>query len=128
MKVFSLVIMMLVPTLYSCQNREKLISGNIYEFGAMNKGDSILAKFPIPNKGSKSFKIINITVPCSCTNISYDSTEIKPGNEGVFVVKYNSGNDSGYVSKSFVVETSDSSNRVYTYYLRGTIVVENNKK
>lgn len=122
MKLLHTCFFVFLVTLYSCTSSGNKDSGNYHEFGTVKKGDSLVATFTVPNNGSSPFKILNITKPCSCTNISYDSTDILPGNNAHFSVNYHSNNDSGYISKSFIVETSDSLNNIHTYYLRGNVI------
>lgn len=94
---------------------------HIFNFGTIKRGDSVIASFEIANKSESNIRIVNITTPCSCTNLIYDSTEIKPSQSHTFTVKYGSSRDTGSVSKSFIVETTDKKEKLRTYYLRGYV-------
>ena len=118
-----LPVFFLLFLLVNCKNSEqkKVIDPKTIAFENIKQGDSVVVTFAVENTSKNDINIVHITTPCSCTKIAYDSGAINPGKTGNFSVKYRSDNDTGYISKAFVVKTSDTASPVQTFYLRGTV-------
>lgn len=114
----------LLILLINCKNSNstKSSDGKTINFENLKQGDSLVVTFAVKNTSQKDIKIVHITAPCSCTKIAYDSATISPDKTGDISVKYKSGNDTGYVSRALVVETSDTASPLQTFYLRGNVV------
>ena len=120
---------LLLPLLMNCHfaANNKTADGkapdpNTIIFENLPQGDSLMVSFAVENTSQKDINIVRINTPCSCTQIAYDSGTISPGRTGQIAVKYKSDNDTGFISKAFVVQTSDTVAPLHTFYLRGNVV------
>lgn len=62
----------------------------IYDFGKITDGESVMYEFKFTNVGKTPLIISNATATCGCTIPEYPTTPIKPGKGGKIKVIFNS--------------------------------------
>ncbi len=72
-------------------------------FGTINSGERMSYDFKFKNTGNADLIISQATGSCGCTIPEYSKDPIKPGDEGVIKVKYNSEGHGGMVSKTITL-------------------------
>lgn len=71
----------------------------IFDFGVIQEGESVKASFTFKNSGKTPLIITNATATCGCTVPEYPKSPIKPGEEGVITVVFNSQGKMGIQDK-----------------------------
>ena len=89
-------------------------------FVKIEKGDSLKAVFPFQNTSTVDLAIKKIGASCGCTNAYTTKEIISPGQIGSINVSYNSGEDTGMVLKTIVVE-SNTSPALKVLYITGKV-------
>ena len=69
-------------------------------FGTIHSGERMSYDFKFKNTGNAALIISQATGSCGCTVPEYPKDPIKPGEEGVIKVKYNSEGHGGMISKT----------------------------
>jgi len=63
---------------------------DVYDFGVITEGESVTYEFSFKNTGKSPLIISNASATCGCTVPEYPTKPIKPGEEGVIKVVFNS--------------------------------------
>ncbi|MGF1924689.1 MAG: DUF1573 domain-containing protein [Bacteroidia bacterium] len=71
----------------------------IYDFGVITEGESVKYEFKFENTGKTPLIISNATATCGCTVPEYPTKPIKPGDEGIIKVIFNSQGKVGIQDK-----------------------------
>lgn len=86
-----------------------------HDFGKVIQGEIVTYAFKFKNTGKADLVIANISAACGCTASEYPKTPIKPGEENVIEVKFNSGGKQGFQNKTLTVAANTQpSNTVLT--------------
>ena len=72
---------------------------DLYDFGVITEGESVQYEFKFKNTGKTPLIISNATATCGCTVPEYPTKPIKPGDEGVIKVVFNSQGKVGIQDK-----------------------------
>lgn len=120
-------ILLLLPMLLCCRNtppKEASLTNDTdtITFENLPQGDSLMVAFGIWNRSEKIINIVHISAPYSSIKITSVPDTIGPGRIRDLAITYKSDNDTGYILKTFVVETSDSTNPLQTFHLSGNVV------
>jgi hypothetical protein len=118
---------LLLPVLLCCHNKPKWEAHftndtSTITFENLPQGDSLMVSFGIWNSSEKTINILHVSAPYNNITITSVPDTIAPGKIGDLAITYRSNNDTGLVSKTFVVETSDSVDHLQTFHLRGNVV------
>ncbi len=62
-----------------------------YDFGKIKFGDIVSYNFTIRNSGSEDLKIRRVSTSCLCATAKVEKEIIKPGEETILLVSYDSG-------------------------------------
>jgi len=81
------------------------------DFHDLNNGEIITGSFKFKNVGKYKLVISEVTTSCGCTVADYPKNPIKPGEEGMISVTYDSKGYSGkrIVKEVFVIANTDPS-------------------
>ena len=74
-----------------------------HDFGKIVEGESVSFDFRFRNTGKTDLVISDVSTSCGCTVPSYPKTAIRPGQEGIIKVAYNSRGKKGVQKKDVVV-------------------------
>ena len=75
----------------------------MHDFGKIIEGESVAFNFTFRNTGKTDLLIADVTTGCGCAVPSYPKTPIRPNEEGILKVTFNSVGKRGYQTKSIVV-------------------------
>ncbi|WAC40684.1 DUF1573 domain-containing protein [Pedobacter sp. SL55] len=78
----------------------------IYEFGEIKQGEKVSYEFKFKNVGKTPLIITNATATCGCTVPEYPSAPVKPGEEGVIKVIFDSAGKMGLQDKVVTVTSN----------------------
>ncbi len=78
----------------------------VHKFGTIKTGDKVNHKFKFKNTGNAPLVIKNVDVSCGCTFPSYPFIPIKPGEEGVIDVTFDSEHKVGRQKPTVTVVTN----------------------
>ncbi len=72
----------------------------IHDFGTVIKGERVSYGFKFKNVGKSDLIIAKVSASCGCTAASYPTKPIKPGEESVIKIMFNSEGREGFQNKS----------------------------
>jgi hypothetical protein len=91
-----------------------------FDFGTISEGEVIEKVFTFKNSGEAPLVISNVQASCGCTSPEWTKTPVKPGEEGLIKVVFNSTNKQGVQSPTVSV-TANTSPNVTRLRLKGTV-------
>ena len=71
-----------------------------HDFGTIKEGDEVSYDFKFKNSGEADLQITNAKGSCGCTVPDYPKNPLKPGEEGIIKVSFNSTGKVGLNTKS----------------------------
>lgn len=81
-----------------------------HDFGRVIQGESVSCEFKFTNSGKSDLIIVDVTTSCGCTVPSFPKTPIRPGEEGIIKVSFNSAGKHGAQTKSILVVANTQPN------------------
>ena len=83
----------------------------IHDFGTVIEGETVTYSFKFKNTGGSDLIISNVSASCGCTATKYTQDAVKPGNEGVVTVSFNTKRRNGFQNKSITVAANTQPNK-----------------
>ena len=80
----------------------------IFDFGVIQEGESVQTSFKFKNVGKTPLIITDATATCGCTVPEYPKTPIKPGEEGMITVVFNSTGKLGMQDKVVTIKSNSN--------------------
>jgi len=74
-----------------------------HDFGKVIQGEVVSYSFKFKNTGKSDLVIANISAACGCTASEYPKEPVKPGEEKVIEVIFNSSGKQGFQNKTLTV-------------------------
>ena len=93
-----------------------------FNFGELQKGDSIDHAFIVENTGSNPLVIRMVKASCGCTTVDWTRQPILPGQSGIIKSRFHAG-DPGMARKSVVAEIN-AAEPYLVFYLTGEVKAE----
>lgn len=125
--ILSLLFLLMINCTKQKDDVEKLrlskvkITEHIFDFGNINKGDTVTYSFVIKNISERKFIIDTVGTSCGCTTTHFTRDSIGKNQIAKIDVQYISDNNStGKISKSIVV-SDNSESGFHTFYLKGEV-------
>ncbi|KQC01943.1 hypothetical protein AQF98_06150 [Pedobacter sp. Hv1] len=78
----------------------------IYDFKVIDEGEKVQTSFKFKNVGKTPLIITDATATCGCTIPEYPKTPIKPGDEGVITVIFDSHGKMGLQDKAVTITSN----------------------
>ena len=105
------ITLFLVTVLVSCRkNVSNLATMDFteteYDFGTITEGQKVEKKFTFTNSGKSDLIISNVQGSCGCTVGEYPTAPVKPNEEGVIKVTFNSQGKHGKQEKSVTISAN----------------------
>ena len=75
----------------------------LHDFGTVIEGEKVTYSFKFKNSGGSNLLISNVSASCGCTATKYTKEPVKPGEEGVVTVTFDSRRRKGFQNKSVTV-------------------------
>ncbi|HQO40768.1 MAG TPA: DUF1573 domain-containing protein [Spirochaetota bacterium] len=82
-----------------------------HDFGSVQPDTVVTAAFSFKNTGSSVLVIERVRTACGCTNTMLTRKELKPGEQGLLEIAFDSAGYSGRVTRTVTVYTNDPDNR-----------------
>ena len=79
---------------------------SVQKFGKVDEGVKIELSYNFVNKGDKPVVINDSKVNCSCTKVNFPSSPIKPSEEGVVTVSFDTNGKIGYQERKIELTTN----------------------
>lgn len=77
-----------------------------YDFGSITSGEKVTYDFRFKNTGKSPLIISNAQASCGCTVPEYPSKPVKPGEEGVIKVVFDSSGKTGMQNKVVTITSN----------------------
>lgn len=77
-----------------------------HDFGEIMEGEKVSFSFKFKNTGKSDLLISNYSATCGCTVPDYPRTPIKPGDDGLVTVSFNSTGKHGVQHKTVTLSTN----------------------
>jgi hypothetical protein len=84
----------------------------VHDFGKIIEGETVAFDFKFKNTGKSDLLIADVSTSCGCTVPSYPKTPIRPGDEGIIKVTFNSAGKRGFQTKNIVVVANTQPNTI----------------
>ncbi len=75
----------------------------IHDFGKVIQGEVVTFSFRFKNTGGSDLLISGVSASCGCTATKYPKDPVKPGQQEVIEVSFNSGGKQGFQNKTLTV-------------------------
>jgi len=84
---------------------------SIHDFGTVIEGETVTYSFKFKNAGGSDLLISNVSASCGCTATKFTKKAVKPGDEGVVSVSFNTKRRIGFQNKSITVAANTQPNK-----------------
>jgi hypothetical protein len=74
-----------------------------HDFGKVIQGERVTFAFKFRNSGDADLVIANISTTCGCTATEYPHTPVKPGEENIIKVTFDSAGKEGFQHKTVTI-------------------------
>lgn len=95
---------------------------DVHDFGKVIEGEKLTYSFKFKNLGKSDLVIASATATCGCTVPDYPRKAIKPGEDGVITVTFNTSGKNGFQHKVVTLAANTQPN---TYQLSVKAMVGN---
>ena len=120
--IIKIFIFFLFAVFYNCNDRGKSISisggvidstkivfsSEVYDFGALERGELVVCKFNFKNEGKNPLLISDVRAGCGCTNVKFPLKPVAPGKGGAIEVTYNTSGKMGFQHQLLTVYSNGS--------------------
>ena len=93
-----------------------------FVFGNISQGEKVEHSFKFVNKGKSDLIISSAVGSCGCTVPSYPKEPVKPGDEGVIKVVFNSEGKSGAQHKRVTIVANTNPNKTMVAIMANVLV------
>lgn len=108
------------PAVLAADAPKMIFEKETFEFAAIVQGEKVQHDFKFKNTGKTPLIITNATATCGCTVPEYPTSPIKPGEEGVIKVVFNSQGKMGMQDKVVTI-TSNANPEAHQLHLIGEV-------
>ena len=95
-----------------------------YDFGTVNEGEIVEAKFIVTNSGKTDLVISNVQPSCGCTVPVWPKTPIKPGDSAEVLANFNTAGKPNRQAKTLTLFTNTARGRE-VLRLKGSVTPKN---
>jgi len=101
-----------------------------FDFGQALQNKTLSKEFSIKNFGSADLVIERVTTTCGCTTAPLDDKDkvIKPGSSTPLMVKLQTRDSTGLMSRSVLIKSNDPEKGFYEIKIQATVVAESGAK
>ena len=150
MKTFRLLVLLGIAALISCSHSKTQLpasvvnlpnsaSGNSdqtslpvmkfaqveHDFGKIIQGEKVSYSFKFKNTGGADLVIAKVSTSCGCTASDYPKDPVKPGEEGVIEVSFDSAGKQGFQSKDLTIAANTQPSNTVLVIKAIVIIPEN---
>jgi hypothetical protein len=84
----------------------------LHDFGTVIEGERVTYSFKFTNTGGSDLLLSAVSASCGCTATNYTKDPVKPGEDGVVTITFDSRRRKGYQNKSVTVSANTQPNKV----------------
>ena len=84
----------------------------LHDFGTVIEGEKVTYSFKFKNAGRSDLLISTVSASCGCTATKYSKEPVKPGEDGVVTVTFDSRRRKGFQNKSVTVAANTQPNKI----------------
>jgi|TARA_B110000503_G_scaffold106044_1_gene158316 hypothetical protein len=95
-----------------------------FDFGTVNEGEIVEAKFTVTNSGKTDLVISNVQASCGCTVPVWPRTPIKPGDSAEVLANFNTAGKPNRQAKTLTLFTNTARGRE-VLRLKGSVTPKN---
>jgi hypothetical protein len=95
-----------------------------HNFGNIYHAERVTHEFTFTNTGQQDLLVTGVKASCGCTQPTYPTEPIAPGEQGAISVLYNSVGKQGTQKADIRVKTNDPENPEVVLYLSGRVLVK----
>jgi hypothetical protein len=143
------MLLVIAGMLFSCQNRQEQIPADVvnipntagedadesglpllsfkettHDFGKVIRGEVVSYSFRFSNTGKSDLLIASVSASCGCTATEYPKTPVKPGEEDVITITFDSSGRRGYQHKTVTVAANTQPNTTVISIKANVIIPE----
>jgi hypothetical protein len=82
-----------------------------HDFGSIQQNTVVRAAFSFKNTGNSLLVIDRVRTACGCTNTMLSEKELRPGEQGLLEIAFDSAGYKGKITRTVTVYTNDPDNR-----------------
>jgi len=82
----------------------------VHDFGKIIEGETVSYSFKFTNSGKSDLIIADVSTSCGCAVPSFPKTPIRPKEQGIIKVAFNSAGKRGFQTKNIVVVANTQPN------------------
>lgn len=91
-----------------------------YDFGTITQGEKVYYSYTFKNTGKSPLIVLNATATCGCTVPEVPKEPVKPGDEGIIKVVFDSNGKQGIQDKEITI-VSNANPKIAKLHLTGTV-------
>ena len=84
----------------------------LHDFGTVIEGEKVTYNFKFTNTGDSDLLISAVSASCGCTATNYTKDPVKPEEDGIVTVTFDSRRRKGFQNKSVTVSANTQPNKV----------------
>lgn len=98
-----------------------------HDFGMVQQETVVKATFTFKNTGNTLLVIERVKTSCGCTGTLLSSSELKPGEQGMLEISFDSGGYSGTIIRTITVLTNDPSHKEVKIHIKANVIESGDK-
>jgi hypothetical protein len=84
----------------------------LHDFGTVIEGEKVTYNFKFTNTGGSDLLLSSVSASCGCTATNYTKDPVKPGEDGVVTITFDSRRRKGFQNKAVTVSANTQPNKV----------------
>ena len=92
-----------------------------HDFGTIKQDITVTENIIFKNLGTSELLIEKVRTSCGCTETRVNKEKIKPKEEGILEISFNSGNYNGKITRSIYIYTNDPKNKIVIFKITAKV-------
>jgi hypothetical protein len=151
MKTFRLLVLLSLAILISCSHSNTQVPASVvnipnsasgnndqsmlpvmefaqleHDFGKIIQGENVTYSFKFKNTGNSDLVIAKVSATCGCTASDYPREPVRPGEEGVIEVSFDSSGKQGFQSKDLTIAANTQPSST-TLNIKAIVIIPENQ-
>ena len=97
-----------------------------HDFGKIIQGEKVSYSFKFKNTGNSDLVIAKVSATCGCTASDYPRDPVRPGEEGVIEVSFDSSGKQGFQSKDLTIAANTQPSNT-TLTIKAIVIIPENQ-
>ena len=151
MKIFRLLVLLSLAAMISCSHSKTQLPASVvnipnsasgnkdqsglpvmqfaqveHDFGKIIQGEKVSYSFKFKNTGNADLVIAKVSTSCGCTAGDYPKDPVRPGEEGIIEVKFDSSGKQGFQSKELTIAANTQPSNT-TLTIKAIVIIPENQ-